>query len=119
MPELEKELKINPNHPSALYEIADIFYAQERLENAEKYYLRSLQADPGMVEAYLGVERIYSSRNEYEKALGCMRKVAELDPENPTPHYRMATIYRKLGDVAKAQAAMSAFQKLKTGKGQP
>lgn len=115
LPELQGELQLDPNHPSALYEIAEIFYTRGRLDEAEKYYLRSLEYDPRMVEAYLGVERIFTSRDEYQKALEYLHKAVELDPENATPHYRMATIYRKMGDGTKARAALSLFQKLKKG----
>ena len=117
--ELENELKIDPHHPNALYEIADIFYKRGQLNDAEEFYLRSLKHDPGIVEAYLGVERIYSTRNDHEKALKSLRKVVELAPENATPHYRMATIYRKLGDATKAREAMSTFQRLKREQDEP
>ena len=115
LPELQKELQLDPNHPNALYEIAEIFYSRGRLDEAAEYYLRSLKYDPGMVEAYLGVERIFTSRDEYQKALEYLRKAVELHPDHATPHYRMATIYRKMGDGAKARAALSLFQKLKKG----
>ena len=119
MVELENELKIDPRHPNASYEIVDISYKRGQLNDAEEFYLRSLKHDPGIVEAYLGVERIYSVRNDHKKALESLRKVVELAPENATPHYRMATIYRKPGDAVKAQEAMSTFQRLKREQDEP
>jgi tetratricopeptide (TPR) repeat protein len=112
-------LEVDPHHPNALYEMADVLYAQGRLDEAEKYYLRSLRSDPAMLDAYLGVERIYSSESKYEKSLDLLRKAAKVAPADPTAHYRMASIYRKLGNLREAQLAMKEFERLKTAKDQP
>ena len=113
LPELKKELEIQPAHPQALYEIGDTLIAQFKEDEAEKYLLRCLKSQPNMVEALLALERIYNTRGLHDKSLAILQKVTELAPKDPTPYYRMSTIYRKQGKPQLAQASMARFEQLR------
>ena len=47
------------------------------------------------------------------KTVKHLRKITKIAPSDPTPHYRMSVIYRKLGRTAEDQQARQMFQKLK------
>jgi tetratricopeptide (TPR) repeat protein len=111
--ELREELKVNPNDPQTNYEIGDSLLAQNKPEEAEKYYAAALQFAPQMAEAHLAMERIASARGDSVKALLHLKKAAEISPADPTPQYRLWTLYRKLGRSAEAQQARAAFEKLR------
>ena len=112
LPELEAELRINPNHPEALYEIADILQVRGRNAQAKERLLESLRQKPDLVEARLAIERIYFAEGEFDKALDQMRTVVRLSPADPTPHYRMSMLYRKLGKTEEARKELQEFQRL-------
>ena len=114
LPELKQELSIQPNHPQALYEAADILYVEGKLGEAEQYLLKALKVEPAMAEARLALEKIYTATGRYSESLAELKRVSELTPEDPTPHYRMATILRKIGKKDEAQRELSIFTHLKT-----
>ena len=112
LPELEAELRINPNHPEAHYEIADILQVRGRNRQAKEHLLESLRQKPDLVEARLAIERIYFADGQFEKALEQMRTVVRLAPADPTPHYRMSMLYRRLGKAEEARRELEEFQRL-------
>jgi tetratricopeptide (TPR) repeat protein len=112
LPELEAELRINPNHPEALYEIAEILQVRGRNAQAKERLLESLRQKPDLVEARLAIERIYFAEAEFDKALDQMRTVVRLSPADPRPHYRMSMLYRKLGKTQEARKELQEFQRL-------
>lgn len=66
-----------------------------------------------MIEAHLALERIYSTRGQYDRSLDHLLKATRIDPNNPTPHYRMGKIYRRLGRIVESKKAIEVFQRLK------
>ncbi len=76
--------------------------------------MKSLRAEPTMVEAYLTLERIYTGTGRYADSLSLLKQVIKLAPDDPTPHYRMVVIFRKLGKLDQAQTEMEIFAKLRS-----
>ena len=111
--ELNEELKVGPNDPQTHYEIGDILFTQNKPEEAEKHFLQALKFSPDLTEAHLAVERIATARGDTAKALLHLKRVSEISPADPTPHYRMWLLYRKMGRAADAQQARATFEKLK------
>ena len=48
-----------------------------------------------------------------DKALIHLRSAVEIDNNDPTPHYKMYTLYRKLDRSQEAQKELEVFKKLK------
>jgi tetratricopeptide (TPR) repeat protein len=113
LPLLLGELKLNPNHAEALYEVGDIYLAQETPAKAREYFERSLESDPAIVEAHLALEKITTAAGEHQTSIEHLFKAAALAPEDPTPHYRLSTLYKKLGRSDEARREMSLFMTLK------
>jgi tetratricopeptide (TPR) repeat protein len=107
--ELQAELRTNPDHAQALYELADICAFQSHAPEAEKYYLAALKLDPSMTEARFGIEKIYTESGRYEKSLVQLRAVLQADSSNPTAHYRFALVYRKMGRPRDAGRELAIF----------
>lgn len=114
LPELKLELEVQPNHPQALYETGDVLLSKGDFKEAERYFLRSLQFEPKMVAAHLALEKIYTQMARYDSSVSALNKAIRLSPADPTPHYRLAAVYRKLGKAAEAQQEMEIFTKLKS-----
>ncbi|MDQ2774406.1 MAG: tetratricopeptide repeat protein [Acidobacteriota bacterium] len=107
--ELQQELRTNPNHAQALYELADIRAFQGHAEEAEKYYLKALKLEPAMVEAHFGLEKIYTESGLYEKSLYHLRAVLKADSSDSTAHYRLARVYRKMNRPQEAEKELAIF----------
>jgi tetratricopeptide (TPR) repeat protein len=117
-PELRSELQVDPNNAQALYELGDVLAESGNDAEAERCFLKAVQLQPQMPEPHLGLEKIYSARADYPKALQHLQAAATLDPLNASPHYRMAGIYRKMGRPADAEKEMAVFGRLKAAEKQ-
>src|SRR5678816_243129 len=101
----------------AHYEVADILFSKGETAEAQKHFEEAIRYSPAMKEAHLALERIASAQANYAKALLHLKKAAAISPEDPTPHYRMWLLYRRLGKVPEAQAARQAFESRKKQSG--
>jgi tetratricopeptide (TPR) repeat protein len=93
--ELQLELRTDPNHAQAIYELGDICAFNGRTQDAEKYFLEALKLEPAMVEAHLGLEKIYTASGRYEKSIDRLRAVLRADSSDPTAHCRLALVRRE------------------------
>ena len=62
-----------------------------------------------MVAAHLALERIYTATGRYSQSVAELEGVFKLAPTNPTPHYRMAMVLRKMGKREQAQQELAIF----------
>jgi tetratricopeptide (TPR) repeat protein len=113
LPALLGELKLNPNHAEALYEVGDIYLSKEDPGKAREYFERSLESNPTIVEAHLALEKISTAAGDHQSSIKHLLKAAALTPEDPTPHYRLSTVYKKLGRSDEARKEMTMFLTLK------
>ena len=89
----------------ALHEQGDQAAAERELRQA----LRHLPHDG---QVFLGLGKVLSSRNPKE-ALAYMRKAEAYMPMNPTLHYGLANLYRRLNQRDKAVHHLELFRKFK------
>jgi tetratricopeptide (TPR) repeat protein len=114
IPELEKELALNPSHPSANYVLGHIYLHSDpqQLERAEFYLQRAIAAKPDYAAAREQLGRTLSLRHEYQKAVQELELAASEDPRNESVHYLLAATYRKMGLEDKAQKELDTFNQL-------
>jgi Flp pilus assembly protein TadD len=51
--------------------------------------------------------------NQSDKALALLEESVRLEPTNPTTHYRLGSLYRKMGRVEDAKREIDLYRKLK------
>jgi tetratricopeptide (TPR) repeat protein len=115
-PQAEKELKqtleLTPSSAAAHYELGDI-YLQQRRWQAAIAELQQVPADSSLGQnARLGCAKAKAEVGQTREALEDLLTLLDRDPSGEV-HYRIAGLYRKLGDPAKAQEALAAFKRLK------
>ena len=81
--------------------------AESLLENA-------VRLNPKFALAYLQLGVVKSNAGDWQSAREAYDKAAASDPALPDPHFRLAQVYRRMGDQQKASAELQIFQKLKT-----
>ncbi len=74
-------------------------------ERALAAFEACLAGDPQDWRSLLGCSRLLESTGELEAALELLARMTQLDPEHPTPHYRSASILRRLGRMDSARNA--------------
>jgi len=74
---------IDANYAPALYERAETYMLQNKVQWAEKFYDRALRADPKYGLAEFGKAKLAKLRKDEDAYRTHLRNARDLDPENP------------------------------------
>lgn len=110
--ELEQELKRNPYHAQANYELGNINVKQGNPQQAIPYLQKALALDPTLTEAHRSLGRAYLDEKRYPEAIEEFQQVAQAEPSDHTIHAMLASAYRLTGRLDEAKAEAQKSQKL-------
>ena len=87
--------------------LAELLIDEDELDEAEEHLLKAKAlvndpSDESHVEFHLG--EIAMEREHYEQALSHYQRIAEIEPTSPSSWSSIADAYKKLGNVAEAEA---------------
>lgn len=115
-PEAEKELQttldLAPGSAVAYYLLGDICVQQQRWEPAIEHLRRALGASTVDSKARLDLARAHAEMGQTRQAIEDLLPALKNDTDGDV-HYRLASLYRKLGDTAKAREALAGFKQLR------
>lgn len=118
--EAEKEyqaaLAADPNDEKAECRLGDLAALRGDPNAGAEHYERALKLQPEDPEAVIGVAKSLMARNEGEKALPLLERAVKLDSMNPVAHFRLSTLYRKMGRSDDADRELAEYQKYKAMK---
>ena len=113
-------LASDPKDPMAHYLYARILLKPVQASVKPDYLLarrhleKGLALDPALAEAHLELGNINVAEGNFEEAVADYRRAVAADPRLSTPHYRLALVYRRLGETERAGKEMKLFQSLKS-----
>jgi tetratricopeptide (TPR) repeat protein len=94
----ERALTLSPAGSSILRELALVESKAGRIEAAEVYARKAVQADPADVDAYAVLAAVLESREQYREAAAALSRAAAIDPR---PEWRTrAAALRERADLA-------------------
>lgn len=118
--EAEKEyqaaLARNPSDDKSECRLGDLAALRGDQKGAAEHYDRALEIQPNDSEAMLGLAKALMTLNQPEKALPLLEQAVKLDPTNAVAHYRLSTLYRKMGRATDANQELAEYQKYKAMK---
>lgn len=88
---LLKSLNLEPNNPTAMYNLASIKLEQNKLDIAKKMFINTLALDENYAEPICGLGQIESINGNHSKALEYFHKANQIAPLNPKPLMLYAT----------------------------
>lgn len=98
---------------SLLYQVAEnVARQREGYEEAEALARRTLELEPGHLEAALLLARIFERTDRLEESRSVLEQARTAHPESPQVHYALATTYQRLGHTEEARDAAAQFQDL-------
>ena len=74
---------------------------------------RAIQIDPKLGPAYLLLGTIDDDGNAFVKAAAELERAVSVDPALEEAHYRLAQLYRRMGDSAKARRELANYEELR------
>lgn len=110
---LVRELAVTPCHSLADYYLGETARADRDLPAAESYYRKAITCDPQYGQAHLKLGILLGSSDRTAEALNHLRMASKLMPADSAPHYQMGSLYKRLGQPAKADAEYQLVRTLK------
>ena len=74
-----------------------------RGEEAERYWRRAVEEDPGNADAWLDLGRLAMTRHDWREAVRCFQRAGDLSPLAVEPFYQLSLVHQMLGDLAKSR----------------
>lgn len=93
--------------------LGDIDLERSDPKHALGYYSRALKLQPNDFDANLGAGEALIAMGQLERAEPLLVRAIRLDPSDPSAHYRLATLYLRLGRRADADREFARFKTLK------
>src|SRR6267142_2551461 len=106
---LQKVIADQPEFAYAHFQLAYVYTALKRTDEARAEYARTIAIDPKMSEAYLNLGMLLLDKQEDAAAVGPLRKAVELLPAQSRPRYLLAVALDRSGDRAGAAESFEAL----------
>ena len=108
--ELERTLELAPGSAVAHYELGDTYVQERRWQSAIDHLKRAL-ADPNLAtKVRVDLAQAEDETGETRKAIDELLPVLNDDKEGEI-HYRLARLYRKIGDKTREREALDVFRR--------
>jgi tetratricopeptide (TPR) repeat protein len=108
----------NPQDEKALSRLGDIASQAGDTKQEFAYYSRAVDLQPSDPAAKLGLAKALLEMNQNDKALALLESSEQLEPTDDVVHYRLATLYRKMGRTEDARREVEQYKKYKDTKEQ-
>src|SRR5215813_6358288 len=109
---LQKFLAEKPDVAYGHFQLAYVYTALKRPDDARSEYERTIALDPKMPEAYLNLGMLLMDRQEYAAAVAPLRKAVDLLPAQSRPRYLLGVAQDRSGDQAGAVESFEAVSNL-------
>jgi Flp pilus assembly protein TadD len=106
---LQKVIADQPEFAYAHFQLAYVYTALKRADEARAEYARTIAIDPKMSEAYLNLGMMLLDKQEAAAAVAPLRKAVELLPSQSRPRYLLAVALDRSGERAAAAESFEAL----------
>lgn len=97
-------LSINENSSAAMvFILANLYFQQGELEQAEKYYTKAVAKHPSFLRAHKNLGLLYTQNQDFKKALQHLSRAVELGEHDGRNHGLMGYSYLATGDYLAAE----------------
>ncbi len=103
----------NAQDEKSILRLAEIDAQKGNTAQSYKEYTKAVELQPADADAKLGLAKTLIAMNQSDKALPLLEETVQQEPTNATAHYRLATLYRKLGRVDDARRETELYKKFK------
>ena len=113
--EFQAELGLDPKHAQSLAYLGDIAIKQNDPQRAIDFLRQAISLKQDIRIAYLDLGAAQAQLKNYPEAVKALNRAVELDPNQSDAHYRLANVYKSMGNASAAQAEFAKVRKLQQG----
>jgi len=106
---LQRVIAEQPDFAYAHFQLAYVYTALKKTDEAGAEYGRTIAIDPKMSEAYLNLGMMLLDKQDDAAAIAPLRKAVELLPSQSRPRYLLAVAQDRTGDRAGATESFEAL----------
>jgi tetratricopeptide (TPR) repeat protein len=110
--ELQRTIELSPESAVADYELGHIYVHEQRWDPAIQCLRRAVDDPTVTVKARLDLAKALAETDRTREAVEALLPALPED-KNGEVHYRLAGLYRKLGDSTRAEETLNAFKRLR------
>jgi len=103
----------NHDDEKTVRKLAEIDAQKGNTQQAFEGFTRAVQLQPGDTDARLGLAKTLIEMNQLDKAQALLEETVQQEPSNAIAHYRLGTLYRKIGRMDDAKREVDAYKKYK------
>ncbi len=111
--EYRAAIEVNPQDEKALCRLGEIAIQQGDLKQAYADFSKAVALQPGDADAKLWLAKALIEMNQPDKALPLLEASVQLEPTDATAHYRLATLYKRVGRTEDAKRELELYEKYK------
>jgi tetratricopeptide (TPR) repeat protein len=111
--EFDSSLRLNPSNAPCECQLAELELLRSNSAEAALHFERALKIDPEAACAKAGLATQLIDQGKEQQALEYLKAAVRGDPYNAQLHYRLANLYRQMGDKEGAVKETDAFKQLK------
>lgn len=98
----------NPDNVIAQHNLANLYAAEGRADEALYHYLEAARIHPMLWQARIEAGRIFAAQGKTDRAVQQYSLVLETFPDNPIAHFQLGTLYGQLGNLEPAVRHLEA-----------
>ncbi len=110
--EFQSELDLDPKHAESLAYLGDIEIKQNNPENAISLLQKAISLKSDVRIAYIDLGVVFTQQEKYPEAVKALKQAIKLNPGQSDAHYRLANVYKAMGNKAGAQEEFAEVRKL-------
>ena len=103
-------------HSLAHFYLGEIARTEREWRTAEAAYRQALVCDSANGEAHLRLGIVLGNQKRFAEALRQLKEAARLQPNESSPHYHLASLYRQLGRNAEAESEYKKVHAIQASK---
>jgi Flp pilus assembly protein TadD len=104
-------LRLTGRSVPALQALGSLLLWEGRFDEAVPFIREALEHVPSSAQTRMDLARALDGAEKLPEAIAAYRELLRVAPDQHKAHYNLALLYRRQGDMEKAQREMAAFQK--------
>lgn len=88
-----------PSDAVVLHNYGSTLHAAGRLDEAEVVFRDAIATAPDLVEAYIGLAKVYEHRKAYSEAIATLQKALELTPDSSLLRFKLSMLQLTTGNL--------------------